>query len=108
MKTEQHRLLFKSSCAEPSVEIDTETNAAYVRFKHGKVARTVLRPSRRMHIAIDLDRSEEVLGVEIVGATEFSIQKLLNLARVEAPRLDLTRVHYRATPPSRPLQPAHP
>lgn len=95
MKAESHHFIVHNVAA-PIVEIDTEFDAVYVRFKRAKVVRTVAQPSKTMHVALDLDAKGEVIGIEAVGADEFSIQTMLKLAKVEVPRLDLSKVHYRS------------
>ena len=38
-----------------------------------------------MHIAIDLDVNNEVIGVEAIGLNQFNIEIVLKKARVESP-----------------------
>ena len=68
----------------PSVEIDTQASAVYVRFKKAAVARTVPQESDLMHLAIDLDAKGEVVGIEAVGMDTFNIESIMKQARVEA------------------------
>jgi|SRR5579862_8131054 len=93
MKTELHHFVVKSS-APPTVEVDAEAESVYVRFKKGHVARTVTQPCENMHIAIDLNAHNEVLGIEAVGLTTFSIHLILQKASVKAPSLDFSRAKY--------------
>lgn len=55
------RLIVKSSGA-PTLEVDHEAGAAYLRFRRGKVARAVPRGGSGAFVSIDLDRSGDVLG----------------------------------------------
>lgn len=81
------------SIEPPVVEIDSSIRAAYIRFRRAKVARTVSRDTTGAIVAIDLDRNENVIGVELIGVKEFSITVLLRkipFLRAEVP-VDRTR-----------------
>ena len=93
MKTEIRRFRIKST-RPPVVEIDSSAQAVYVRFKKSKVARTVDTGATLMHIAIDLDANDEVIGVECVGVTQFNIEFVLKKAKVEAPRSVIAKTRY--------------
>lgn len=54
---------------KPTVEVDTEAGAAYIRFSKGKVHRT-----KMMLVAFDLDRSGKVLGAEILASAPTTSQ----------------------------------
>jgi uncharacterized protein YuzE len=92
------RLVVKSSGA-PTLEVDHDAGAAYLRFRRGKVARTVPRSGSGAFVAIDLDRSGDVLGVEIIGADVIEIHRILKRAAVDAPDVDFSRLRYRSTTP---------
>jgi uncharacterized protein YuzE len=93
MKTESHSIVVKSQ-GTPVVEIDTEAQAVYVRFKRSKVVKTIERESKTMFVTIDLDSSNEVVGIEVVGAGNFNIHKILDIADLKCPRLDDSKVRY--------------
>ena len=78
----------------PSVEVDTEAAAVYVRFKRAKVARTIARPAANMHLAVDIDKNGEVIGVEAVGIREVQIGRILKMAAVSAPNVDFAEARY--------------
>jgi len=80
----------------PTVEIDTEAGAAYVRFKRAetRVVRTQQIPRPGVVVTLDFDREDEVIGVELLGVKEFSIVKLLNVAQVSAPNANLGQARY--------------
>ena len=80
------------------VELDSEAGAVYVRFKRTRVARTIARPARTMHLAVDLDARGEVIGIEAVGFDEFRLDQLLRLADVHAPQVDLAQTRFRSAP----------
>ena len=74
--------------------MDTEAAAVYVRFKRTKVVRTLARNVPRLHVAVDLDRNGEVVGVEAVGAREVQISRILRMAAVQAPNIDFANARY--------------
>ena len=80
-----------------TVEVDTEAQAFYVRFKRAKVARTVPRETRGMHLAIDLDANDEVIGIESVGCGQMTIAKILQQASVQAPNINFAKSRIVAT-----------
>ena len=82
------------SARAPTVEIDTQAQAVYVCFKKAPVAKTVTRPCETMNIAIDLDANGEVIRVEAIGMTEFTIQAILKKAAVTAPNADFAGARY--------------
>jgi len=96
MKAEQHQFLIKGT-TPPTIEVDTKGSSVYVRFKRCAVAKTVPQESDRMHVAVDLDSKGEVVGIEAVGITQFSLQLLFKLASVKAPDLDFSRARYSPT-----------
>lgn len=91
--TETHRLQVKNT-RPPVVEVDTEAQAVYVRFRRAKVARTIDRGGETVHIAIDLDAKGEVIGIELIGTHQFNIEIMLKQARVEAPQEAVARTRY--------------
>jgi uncharacterized protein YuzE len=93
MKTEKH-IFFVKSQKPPIVEIDSQAASVYVRFKSGKIAKTVAQPCETMHVAVDLDSDGDVIGVEAVGITEFTIQFILKQASVKAPAIAVSRARY--------------
>src|SRR4051794_28447432 len=97
MKRGPQKFIVKTT-RPPVVEFDPEAMAAYVRFKRGKVARTIESPSPHMHVAVDLDASGEVLGIEAIGMSELVIERLLTAARVETPHIDYSTARFVATP----------
>ncbi len=86
-------MLIESS-TPPTVEVDFDAAAVYVRFRRSKVAKTIVRPSGRCIITVDLDRAGNVVGVEAIGETEVQIGRILKQAAVKAPNVDFSRVRY--------------
>lgn len=101
MKKETQKLIVHSS-RPPVVEFDAEAMAVYVRFRPGKVARTVEREASSMHVAIDLNGRGDVLGIEAIGMQELVIEQLLAAARVETPKIDYSRARLIAAGSLRP------
>ena len=79
----------------PVVELDADVGVVYIRFQRAKRARTVIRPARSMHLAVDLDSRNEVIGIEAIGFDEFRLARLLRMADVEAPQVDLAEARFR-------------
>src|SRR5207244_1355366 len=87
-------ILVVRSKAPPTVEIDTEASAAYVRFKRTKVARTFRHGSKWPIVTIDLDQRGDVIGVEFVGVRKFNLGYLLRRAPVKALAHTIARATY--------------
>ena|ERR1700726_1876930 len=96
---ETHKLVVQSP-KPPVIEFDTECGAIYVRFRTSKVAKTFDRSSESMVVTIDVDRSGDVVGIEGVGFSEFTIAGLLKAANVRAEHVDFSKAKFRATPSS--------
>lgn len=80
--------------AVPTVEIDTAARAAYVRFSNQKVAKTISDDRPGVVVAIDLDARGKVVGVELIGVRNFSIETLLKGTPVKVSKANLSRVRY--------------
>ena len=98
MKDEQHIFMVRSTSV-PSVEIDFEARAVYVRFSKRKVVKTAPRHTASgMIVAVDLDSQGEVVGIEGVGFSEFNLSKIVESAKVDASAVDLSRATIRQAP----------
>lgn len=72
-----------TSSTPPVVEIDTEIQSAYVRFRSSRVVKTVVPgDGEGPVITIDFDQNGHVVGVELIGVTEFGIRNLLRKAPI--------------------------
>ena len=60
----------------PRVEIDTEACAAYVRFSEKPVGSTKIVDVNNRLVTVDLDDEGQVVGVEMIGVHEFTLEKL--------------------------------
>ena len=94
MRTKRSEILIVKGSAAPSVEVDIEAAAVYVRFRRAKVARTIARPAPKLHLAVDVDARGAVIGVEAVGVKEIQVGRLLKMAAVQAPNVDFSQVRY--------------
>src|SRR5438067_11704979 len=94
MKNRHTDILLVRSTARPTVEIDTEASAAYVRFKRTKVAKTFRHGSKWPIVTIDLDAHGDVVGVEFVGVKKFNLGYLLHGVPVKASVRAIARATY--------------
>jgi uncharacterized protein YuzE len=77
--------------SKPVVEYDHTVGAVYIRFSNEKVAETHDLGGRQFPLCVDLDKSGEVIGVEMVGMVSMSIKKLNQVISPHfASRIDLT------------------
>ncbi len=94
MKAAQTNIIAVKCKTPPTVEIDTEASAAYVRFKRTRIARTLRHSAKWPIVTIDLDSSGEVVGVEFVGVKKFNLGYLLKQAPLKAPSRAVDRANY--------------
>jgi uncharacterized protein YuzE len=80
----KHHQIRIQTNAPPTVELDSEAHAAYVRFSTRKVARTDVVACDTAIVTVDLARDGSVIGVELVGVVEFTIQRLLEASGITA------------------------
>lgn len=77
------RRLVVASRSRPVMEIDSQANAAYVRFGKEKVARTVDRSFDKLIVTVDLNSKGGVVGVEILNFDQLKVEVVLKKAHVE-------------------------
>ena len=94
MKTRHTDILVVRSKTPPTVEIDTEASAAYVRFKQAKVTRTVRHGAKWPIVTLDLDARGEVVGIEFVGVKKFNLGYLLKRVPLKASLRTIARTTY--------------
>lgn len=85
MKIDREENFVVRARRSPTVEIDTEVSAAYVRFTRAKVARTVRCASKWPIVTIDLNTRGDVIGVEFVGVKRFDLEYLLRQVPITVP-----------------------
>lgn len=81
------RAIVTDSKGPPVVELDSDANAAYVRFTRNPIARTEPVDTDEAVVTIDFDADGRVVGVELVGVAEFSVTQLLRIAGPKVPRV---------------------
>jgi uncharacterized protein YuzE len=94
MKARHTEIIVVRSKSAPTVEIDTEASAAYVRFKQAKVARTLRHGAKWPIVTLDLDARGEVIGVEFVGVKKFNLGYLLKRVPLKASLQTIARANY--------------
>lgn len=93
MPLERHSFRVQSAQA-PTVEWDAEADAVYVRFSRRAVARTIDQHGEKMHVAVDVDAQGELVGIEAVGTTRFTLRGILHAAHVKAPNVNLSEARF--------------
>jgi len=80
----------------PVIEIDPTCAAAYVRFKKGKVAKTKEITERKAPVTctVDFDAKGEVIGIELIGVKEFTIQRIVEMLPEGARHFDFQRARF--------------
>jgi len=94
MKARHTNIIVVQCKTTPTVEIDTEASAAYVRFKRAKVARTIRHGAKWPIVTIDVDARGQVVGVEFVGVKRFNLGYLLRQVPLRAPSRAIDRANY--------------
>jgi len=86
-------LVVKSS-APPTVEIDSAARAAYVRFSRAKVSKTLSDDRPGVVVTVDLDSGGHVVGVELLGMKELTIECILRHMPVKVPSVNWERARF--------------
>ena len=94
MKRNPSEIIIVKCKTPPTVEIDTEASAAYVRFKRTKIARTLRHGAKWPIVTVDLDVHGEVVGIEFVGVKKFNLGYLLKQVPLKAPSGAIDRANY--------------
>jgi uncharacterized protein YuzE len=84
------------SSEPPTITLDPETGAAYLRFQTGEVAYTEEREAEGIILTLDFDSTGTLLGIEALGMASIQIAEILEKAHVRAPNVDYSRVRYMA------------
>jgi uncharacterized protein YuzE len=79
----------RSTGKPPTIEFDPSIDAWYVRFRTARVAKTISEDKPGPVVAVDLDASNRVIGLEIIGVREFSIRWLRETAPFDLSGFDL-------------------
>src|ERR1700719_3389036 len=78
----------------PTIEFDASVLAWYVRFTNAAVAKTVSEDAPGYVYAIDFDAQDGVVGIELLGVREFSIEMLLKLPSIDFSRTNFERARF--------------
>ncbi len=82
------------SSTPPVVEFDQSVAAWYVRFSHGKVARTLHQEKHRAIVNIGVDSQNRIVGIELLGIREFTIRAFFRLPGLPPRKVDFTRARF--------------
>ncbi len=94
MKTHHTEIIVVKCKTPPTVEIDTEASAAYVRFKRARVARTERHRVKWPIVTLDFDSHGEVIGIEFVGVKKFNLGWLLKQVPLKASSRAIDKANY--------------
>ena len=83
-----------TSSNPPVVECDSQACAAYIRFSRNSVDRTEVITTEGAIATMDIDSSGEVVGIELIGVTEFSIEALAKISGIELSKSNIRQAQY--------------
>lgn len=87
--------LIKIASKEPPVvELDSEACCAYVRFSGAPVEKTLELESAHCTVTADLAADGSVVGIELVGVREFTLQNLMAGLGIKLTRKQLGQARY--------------
>ncbi len=92
------KVQFRAPARAVRIEFDPQVRAWYIRFKNAKVARTISEEAPGYVYAIDLDAAGVVIGFEILGVREFSIDMLLKNSAIDFSQTDFRRAKFVPVP----------
>ena len=85
---------FRVPTISPTIEFDHRVDAWYVRFRNTKVARTISEERPGVVAAVDLDSRNQVVGLELIGVREFSIQLLRKISPVDTSKINFEKARF--------------
>lgn len=92
---EPHTHFFEvKSKTPPTLEFDPSIMGIYVRFRKEKVAKTIPSLESTGIVNLDLNAKGEVIGIEAIGIEGLSLSGILEMAHVQAPKVDLSRATF--------------
>ncbi len=83
------------------IEIDPSCRSVYIRFKTTNVHRTLSDSKRGPMTAIDLDAKGQVVGIELIGIPNFSVNAIRRHFPERFKDLDLDRAEFMPAPACR-------
>ncbi len=81
MKPKRHVITLNRN-TPPVVELDSAAMAAYIRFSRRKVSRTEVLDSRKSTVTVDYDSAGDLIGIELIGVKEFTLDRLLEASGI--------------------------
>jgi uncharacterized protein YuzE len=91
-----NKIRFKTPSTAAKFEFDPGVGAWYIRFRNAKVAKTISEEKPGMVMAMDLDAHGELIGIELLGAKEFSIGQFKKIAPFDTSKVDFDRAKFSA------------
>jgi uncharacterized protein YuzE len=67
---------------KPEIKTDQTAGAVYAKLSDKPFAKTKLVRDDEITVTVDLPADGEVIGIEVVGSSEPSLVKILELARI--------------------------
>lgn len=78
----------------PTIEFDQSVMAWYIRFRNAKVSKTVSEDAPGCVYAVDLDERGQVIGFELLGIPQFTIEMVRKFALVDTSHVDFDRAKF--------------
>jgi hypothetical protein len=94
MEDHVRKLMLKASSKPPVIEFDHSVGAWYLRFRNAKIVKTISEDRPGFIAAIDLDKNNEVVGVELIGPMNFTISWLRKASPVDVSKVDFERAKW--------------
>ncbi len=91
MHMHDRHLEFEVPTNPPRIEFDQKVRGWYLRFRKTKVAKTISEERPGVVWAIDLDSNNRVVGLELIGVEEFTIEKLRTISPIDTSKIDFDR-----------------
>ena len=78
----------------PRIEFDSSIAAWYLRFKDTKIEKTLEVEGGPVIATVDFDARGEVVGVELIGLKELSLQIVHKLPGLDFSAMDLNKARF--------------
>ena len=91
----KNRIIMRST-SPPTLEIDPEAQALYIRFSRAKVHKTVVDENPQLGVIVtsDVDAKNNLIGVEIIGVKEFSLKVIRRALPERLQNIDLESARF--------------
>jgi len=91
-----NKIRFKAPSSSARIEFDPGVGAWYIRFRNAKVAKTISEEKPGIIMAMDLDANNELIGIELLGSKDFSINQFKKIAPFDTSKMDFDRAKFAA------------